>query len=84
MTYKVVLRAIVILWITGAAVTCLPFANFGLFYNSEIGCLRYRDATEMKDIIYAYIFFVFGKYNKMIFNFLLPFIHILLWLNPQN
>lgn len=65
MTYKVVQRAILLLWATGAAVTCLPFLNFGLFYNRGAGCLRYRDATLPKDIAYAYIFFTFGKHTNL-------------------
>lgn len=60
-TYKVVQKAILLLWAAGAAVTCLPFLNFGLFYKNNVGCLRYRDATLPKDIAYAYLFFAFGK-----------------------
>lgn len=58
-TYKFVQRTIFCLWTTGAALTCLPFLGFGLYYNQD--CLRYRDATEIKDIAYAYIFFTFGN-----------------------
>lgn len=41
--------------------TYLPFVGFGQYYKNGV-CIRVRDATELKDIIYAYLFFVLGKY----------------------
>jgi len=58
-TYNIIRRAIFCLWFAVLVLVCLPFAGFGLYY--DIGCVRYREATETIDIAYAYLFFVFGK-----------------------
>lgn len=54
-------RAILILWIIAAMLTFMPFIGFGVYYkNNE--CVRYRDALDTIDLVYANIFFTFGKH----------------------
>jgi hypothetical protein len=47
------------LWFAVLVLVCLPFTGFGRYYDS--GCVRYRDASETVDVVYAYLFFVFGE-----------------------
>nr|XP_023025315.1 prostaglandin E2 receptor EP2 subtype isoform X3 [Leptinotarsa decemlineata] len=61
-TYRILKRFLCCLWFSALFLTYLPFFGFGLYYNSENGqCLRYRNAVEIKDKIYAYFFFTFGS-----------------------
>ncbi|XP_044256138.1 prostaglandin E2 receptor EP2 subtype [Tribolium madens] len=57
-TYRVLKIFVFSLWSGGALLTYLPLLGFGLYYNGK--CCRYRDATELRDQIYAYMFLVFG------------------------
>ncbi|KAG5889185.1 hypothetical protein JTB14_019202 [Gonioctena quinquepunctata] len=61
-TYQMLKRFLVGLWLTALFVTYLPFFGFGLYYDSKKEeCVRYRNAVEIKDKVYAYLFFVFGS-----------------------
>ncbi|XP_011251803.1 prostaglandin E2 receptor EP3 subtype isoform X2 [Camponotus floridanus] len=58
-TYPVIVRCMLSLWLVALATTSLPVMGFGLYYKDE-RCVRYREATEPTDIAYAYVWFVFG------------------------
>ncbi|XP_070168911.1 prostaglandin E2 receptor EP2 subtype isoform X1 [Polyergus mexicanus] len=58
-TYPVIVRCMLALWLVALAMTSLPVMGFGLYYKSE-RCVRYREATEPSDVAYAYVWFVFG------------------------
>ncbi|KAK9890235.1 hypothetical protein WA026_010348 [Henosepilachna vigintioctopunctata] len=58
-TYEVLFRWLMGFWVVSAAWTCLPLIGFGA-YHKDGQCLRYRDATTVRDKVYAYLFFVFG------------------------
>lgn len=52
---------IFVLWILSTIWTCMPFTGFGLYYDEvEMRCKRYRDATDLHDIVYAYCMSAFG------------------------
>ncbi|XP_070168940.1 prostaglandin E2 receptor EP3 subtype isoform X3 [Polyergus mexicanus] len=57
-TYPVIVRCMLALWLVALAMTSLPVMGFGLYYKSE-RCVRYREATEPSDVAYAYVWFVF-------------------------
>ncbi|KAF7994084.1 hypothetical protein HCN44_011353 [Aphidius gifuensis] len=58
-TYPVIVRCMVGLWLTALTLTILPIFGFGIYYESG-KCKRYREATEPEDIAYAYVWFSFG------------------------
>lgn len=58
-TYPVIVRCMLALWLVALATTSLPVIGFGLYYKDK-QCKRYREATEPSDIAYAYVWFVFG------------------------
>ncbi|KAK5639548.1 hypothetical protein RI129_012040 [Pyrocoelia pectoralis] len=58
-THNMVRRCTGILWGGAIFITYFPLFGFGQYYNNE-NCSRYREASLIKDIIYAYIFFMFG------------------------
>ncbi|XP_045482233.1 prostaglandin E2 receptor EP3 subtype [Harmonia axyridis] len=58
-TYELLFRCLVGFWIISATWTFLPLVGFGSYYKDG-ACSRYRDATTVRDKIYAYLFFVFG------------------------
>ncbi|CAL1673282.1 unnamed protein product [Lasius platythorax] len=58
-TYPVIMRCMLALWLVALAMTSLPVMGFGLYYKGE-QCVRYREATESRDVAYAYVWFVFG------------------------
>ncbi|KAL6254480.1 hypothetical protein P5V15_014533 [Pogonomyrmex californicus] len=58
-TYPVIVRCMLGLWLVALAMTSLPVMGFGLYYKDE-QCIRYREATEPSDIAYAYVWFIFG------------------------
>ncbi|XP_015585768.1 prostaglandin E2 receptor EP3 subtype isoform X2 [Cephus cinctus] len=58
-TYPVIVRCMLGLWLAAAALSSLPLLGFGLYYKGD-KCKRYREATEPEDIAYAYVFFFFG------------------------
>ncbi|KAK5639227.1 hypothetical protein RI129_011719 [Pyrocoelia pectoralis] len=58
-THSMVRRCICILWCGAIIITYFPLFGFGQYYNSG-KCSRYREAILCKDVIYAYIFFIFG------------------------
>ncbi|XP_011146045.1 prostaglandin E2 receptor EP3 subtype isoform X2 [Harpegnathos saltator] len=58
-TYPVIVRCMLALWLAALAMTSLPVLGFGLYYKGE-RCVRYREATEPSDVAYAYVWFVFG------------------------
>ncbi|XP_055637602.1 prostaglandin E2 receptor EP4 subtype isoform X2 [Toxorhynchites rutilus septentrionalis] len=58
---KMIRRSIFLLWAVGAFFTFLPLFGFGIYYDERKQvCIRYRDATEMMDVAYAYLFFSVG------------------------
>lgn len=59
------MRCMLVLWLIALALTSLPLLGFGLYYKGE-RCVRYREASEPADVAYAYVWFVFGKYNAII------------------
>lgn len=58
-TYQSLFRCLVFTWIISTIWTQLPLFGFGLYYKDG-ECLRYRDATEFHDRIYAFLYFVVG------------------------
>ncbi|XP_046817668.1 prostaglandin E2 receptor EP3 subtype isoform X2 [Vespa crabro] len=58
-TYPVIVRCMLTLWLAALSLTSLPVLGFGLYYKDD-HCVRYREATEPTDIAYAYVWFVFG------------------------
>ncbi|XP_014488568.1 PREDICTED: prostaglandin E2 receptor EP3 subtype isoform X2 [Dinoponera quadriceps] len=58
-TYPIIVRCMLVLWLAALAMTSLPVLGFGLYYKGE-RCVRYREATELSDVAYAYVWFVFG------------------------
>ncbi|XP_025991257.1 prostaglandin E2 receptor EP3 subtype isoform X2 [Solenopsis invicta] len=58
-TYPVIVRCMLALWLVALALTSLPVMGFGLYYKPK-QCVRYREATEPSDIAYAYVWFIFG------------------------
>ncbi|XP_058788619.1 prostaglandin E2 receptor EP4 subtype isoform X2 [Phymastichus coffea] len=63
-TFPMIVRCMILLWLGGIALTCMPFFGFGIWRrvnrNGEVECVRYRDATEPIDITYAGVWFFFG------------------------
>ncbi|KAF5276676.1 hypothetical protein FQA39_LY06480 [Lamprigera yunnana] len=59
-THRMIRRFMGTLWFTAIGVTYLPLLGFGQYYDDG-RCIRYREATAYKDIIYAYTFFMFGS-----------------------
>lgn len=66
-TYELLFRCIIGFWIISATWTFLPLVGFGSYYKDG-NCSRYRDATTVRDKIYAYLFFVFGKLSLKYFR----------------
>ncbi|KAK2584584.1 hypothetical protein KPH14_006946 [Odynerus spinipes] len=58
-TYPVIVRCMLALWLAALSLTSLPVLGFGLYYKNG-HCVRYREATEPSDVAYAYVWFVFG------------------------
>ncbi|XP_043279985.1 prostaglandin E2 receptor EP2 subtype [Venturia canescens] len=58
-TFPVIIRCMVALWIAGLTLTSLPLFGFGVYYHGG-KCIRYRQATEIIDITYAYVWFFCG------------------------
>ncbi|CAK9806447.1 Prostacyclin receptor [Anthophora quadrimaculata] len=58
-TYPVIVRCMMVLWLVALTLTSLPLLGFGVYYKGE-RCVRYREAIEPADIAYAYVWFVFG------------------------
>ncbi|XP_018348796.1 PREDICTED: prostaglandin E2 receptor EP2 subtype isoform X1 [Trachymyrmex septentrionalis] len=58
-TYPVIVRCMLALWLIALTITSLPVMGFGLYYKDK-QCVRYREATEPSDIAYAYVWFIFG------------------------
>ncbi|CAH1153502.1 unnamed protein product [Phaedon cochleariae] len=50
------------LWLTAVMLVYMPLFGFGLYYDAQKQrCTRFRHATELRDKIYAYLFFAFGS-----------------------
>ncbi|XP_076280707.1 prostaglandin E2 receptor EP3 subtype isoform X2 [Lasioglossum baleicum] len=58
-TYPMIVRCMLVLWLIALALTSLPVLGFGLYYKGE-RCVRYREAIEPADVAYAYVWFFFG------------------------
>lgn len=58
-TYPVIVRCMLALWLVALTLTSLPVMGFGLYYKGS-QCIRYREATEPSDIAYAYVWFISG------------------------
>ena len=55
-------KTIQLLILIATLITFLPLTGFGVYFDEdEQKCLRYRDATSILDISYAYLFMIFGK-----------------------
>lgn len=54
-------RMIFTLWFIVGIITFCPVIGFGTYWETNKKCRRYRDATQIKDVVYAYIFFGFGE-----------------------
>ncbi|XP_008203951.2 rhodopsin, GQ-coupled isoform X1 [Nasonia vitripennis] len=62
-TYPMIVRCMLLLWVVALTLTFPPFFGFGLYEgHSKKGyeCMRYRDATQPMDVAYAYVWFFFG------------------------
>ncbi|CAL4065628.1 unnamed protein product [Meganyctiphanes norvegica] len=61
-TYTVIRRAILCLWLGNLLYVCAPFLGFGLWYDSQLEkpCVPYKYGTSTLDRTYAYGWFVFG------------------------
>ncbi|XP_015910136.1 prostaglandin E2 receptor EP3 subtype-like isoform X2 [Parasteatoda tepidariorum] len=65
-THALIKRAIFTLWMIALFLVCLPFTGFGLYYDESTSitgrsrCKRYRSASELSDIVYAFVVFAFG------------------------
>ncbi|XP_033210378.1 prostaglandin E2 receptor EP3 subtype isoform X2 [Belonocnema kinseyi] len=57
-TFPMIVRFMLVLWLGALALTTLPLFGFGLYFKDG-KCCRYREATEAGDIAYAYIWFFF-------------------------
>lgn len=64
-TYPMIVRCMLVLWLVALALTSMPMMGFGVYYKGE-RCVRYREATEPADIAYAYVWFVFGEYRTLL------------------
>ncbi|XP_014204582.1 prostaglandin E2 receptor EP2 subtype [Copidosoma floridanum] len=63
-TYPMIVRCMVLLWLVALTLTFLPFVGFGVYQemtNEGLVCVRYRDAHEPIDVAYAYVWFFFGS-----------------------
>ncbi|XP_066592100.1 prostaglandin E2 receptor EP2 subtype [Prorops nasuta] len=58
-TFPVIVRYMLCLWLAALTLTSLPILGFGLYYKDN-HCVRYREATEPADVAYAYVWFFFG------------------------
>ncbi|XP_012215226.1 prostaglandin E2 receptor EP3 subtype isoform X2 [Linepithema humile] len=58
-TYPVIVRCMLALWLVALGMTSLPVMGFGLYYKNE-RCVRYREAIEPADVAYAYVWFILG------------------------
>lgn len=59
-------RLIFWMWTSCAVLTFAPVFGFGIFCDA-VGrkCERYRDAKDLADVIYAFIFFLVGTYDSI-------------------
>ncbi|XP_063982834.1 prostaglandin E2 receptor EP4 subtype isoform X1 [Diachasmimorpha longicaudata] len=60
-TFPVIVRCMLLLWIGALTLTTLPVFGFGIYYKDG-KCIRYREATEFRDVAYAYVWFSFGTF----------------------
>ena len=50
------------MWTFAAILTFAPLFGVGIYYDEyEKKCLRYRDADDIVDVTYAFVFFFVGK-----------------------
>ncbi|XP_061729589.1 prostaglandin E2 receptor EP3 subtype [Cydia pomonella] len=60
-TYYVIRTALLVGWFWAAVLTCAPVLGLGLYYDESTGgCMRYRNAVETTDVVYAWIYVTFG------------------------
>uniref|UniRef100_A0A0C9R9U9 PTGER4_0 protein n=1 Tax=Fopius arisanus TaxID=64838 RepID=A0A0C9R9U9_9HYME len=60
-TFPVIVRCMLLLWIAALTLTTLPLFGFGIYYKND-KCMRYREATEPRDVAYAYVWFSSGTF----------------------
>lgn len=61
-TNGVIKRSILAMWTFAAILTFAPLFGVGIYYDgNEKKCLRYRDADDIVDVTYAFVFFIVGK-----------------------
>ncbi|XP_053615655.1 prostaglandin E2 receptor EP2 subtype [Plodia interpunctella] len=59
-TYYVIRLTLLITWFWAAVLTCAPILGLGLYYNGK--CVRYRNAVNSVDIVYAIFYVIFGTF----------------------
>lgn len=56
---------LIILWLGVLCLVCSPFFGFGLYWDkTELQCKRYRNGKKPLDVVYAYLYFSYGKYRN--------------------
>lgn len=67
-TYGLVKKSILIMWCICAFITFAPTIGFGLYFDDGkiTKCQRYRNASKIVDIVYAWLLFVIGLLNESI------------------
>ncbi|KAK0084502.1 hypothetical protein PV325_006924 [Microctonus aethiopoides] len=58
-SYHIIVRCMIVLWIATLSLTTMPLFGFGLYYENG-KCIRYREARKLADIVYAYIWCTYG------------------------
>ncbi|XP_064095642.1 uncharacterized protein LOC135207744 isoform X1 [Macrobrachium nipponense] len=64
-TYAVICRSVIGLWVFNLMLVCAPFVGFGLWYDVDsdkgvTACVRYRHGITPVDRAYAFLVFAFG------------------------
>ncbi|KAK0162160.1 hypothetical protein PV327_008521 [Microctonus hyperodae] len=58
-SYHIIVRCMIVLWIATLSLTIMPIFGFGLYYENG-KCIRYREARNLADIAYAYLWCTYG------------------------
>lgn len=60
-------RMLIILWLGVLCLVCSPFFGFGLYWDkTELQCKRYRNGKKPLDVVYAYLYFSYGKCRNFV------------------
>ncbi|XP_013186334.1 prostaglandin E2 receptor EP2 subtype [Amyelois transitella] len=60
-TYYVIRLTLLISWFWAAVLTCAPIFGLGLYYDGK-KCVRYRNAVNNVDFVYAIFYVIFGTF----------------------